>query len=116
MTSLPPLPNSCHEQVEQPKPEDVECMCKLLATVGGLLDSSTKTVKNFGGGSKPVATKVGRRGRLGADAWLRRTAAMETDASCVPVPRPLCAHASTHPRGFRCSLPSIHRLPLGRRT
>ena len=34
-------------------------MCKLLATVGGLLDSSTKTVKNFGGGSKPVATKVG---------------------------------------------------------
>lgn len=47
------------EQVEQPKPEDVECMCKLLATVGGLLDSSTKTVKNFGGGSKPVATKVG---------------------------------------------------------
>lgn len=93
VTSLPPLPNSCHEQVEQPKPEDVECMCKLLATVGGLLDSSTKTVKNFGGGSKPVATKVGRRGRPGADAWLRRAAAMETDASCVPCAAPLvCAH------------------------
>ena len=45
------------EEVGNPKPEDVECMCKLLATVGGLLDASTKQVKNFNNG-KPASTKV----------------------------------------------------------
>lgn len=29
-------------QVENPKPEDVECLCKLLATIGQLLDASQK--------------------------------------------------------------------------
>ena len=27
-------------QVENPKPEDVECLCKLLSTIGVLLDAS----------------------------------------------------------------------------
>ncbi len=29
-------------QAENPKPEDVECLCKLLATIGQLLDASQK--------------------------------------------------------------------------
>ena len=36
-------------------------MCKLLATVGGILDSSTKQVKNFNNSGKPANTKVGGR-------------------------------------------------------
>ncbi|KAI3424276.1 hypothetical protein D9Q98_009630 [Chlorella vulgaris] len=44
------------DEVANPRPEDVECMCKLLVTGGGLLDSSTKTVKNFNNG-KPAPTK-----------------------------------------------------------
>ena len=42
-----------------PKPEDVECMCKLLSTVGGMLDASTKSVKNFNNSGKQFSTKVG---------------------------------------------------------
>lgn len=115
--SLPPLPNSSHEQVEQPKPEDVECMCKLLATVGGLLDSSTKTVKNFGGGSKPVATKVGGA-PLGADAWLQRTAAVDiAPARCkLPLCNPCatfsCAHL--HLSAQVPSLTALHPPPSTR--
>ena len=31
-----------HQDESKPRPEDVECLCKLLATVGGKLDSTTK--------------------------------------------------------------------------
>lgn len=70
---LPPLANPTPtsvrtpaSQVANPKPEDVECMCKLLATVGGILDSSTKQVKNFNNSGKPALTKVRRAGPSGA--------------------------------------------------
>ena len=36
-------------------------MCKLLTTVGGMLDASSKTVKNFNNSGKPASTKVGGR-------------------------------------------------------
>jgi hypothetical protein len=60
-------------QVGNPKPEDVECMCKLLSTVGGMLDASTKSVKNFNNSGKQFSTKVGgwvqAGGRAGGRAW-----------------------------------------------
>lgn len=62
------------DEVANPRPEDVECMCKLLVTGGGLLDSSTKTVKNFNNG-KPAPTKVrccGHRGSRDAASHLLR--------------------------------------------
>ena len=39
-------------------------MCKLLSTVGGMLDASTKSVKNFNNSGKQLTTKVG-----GLRAW-----------------------------------------------
>ena len=41
----PPL--ECHTQTDNPRLEDVECMSKLMQTVGMLLDSSTKSVKQY---------------------------------------------------------------------
>lgn len=94
--------------------------CKLLATVGGLLDSSARQVKNFNNSGKPVATKVrcwagwaaGAAGVLrrvwvvaGWDAQVggRRVAAPPPRAlACLPgppssllcprTPRPACPH------------------------
>ena len=67
----------CHPpQVANPKPEDVECMCKLLSTVGGMLDASTKSVKNFNNSGKQFSTKVGgwvgAGGRAGVEAGGRQ--------------------------------------------
>lgn len=46
-------------------------MCKLLATVGGILDASTKQVKNFNNSGKPALTKVTTARRLaGTDILL----------------------------------------------
>lgn len=45
------LPGCCsptwpaHMQTQSPRPEDIECLCKLLTTVGRPMDASTKSVK-----------------------------------------------------------------------
>jgi translation initiation factor 4G len=37
-----------HPQVENPKAEDVECLCKLLTTIGAQLDASPKGYEKMG--------------------------------------------------------------------
>jgi translation initiation factor 4G len=34
-------------QTENPRPEDIECLCQLLTTVGQPMDASQKAVKQF---------------------------------------------------------------------
>jgi hypothetical protein len=65
------------EEVGSPKPEDVECMCKLLATVGGILDASTKQVKNFNNG-KPASTKEVMNVYFGRIETLSRNEALDS--------------------------------------
>lgn len=39
-------------QTENPRPEDVECMCKLMGSVGGPLDASKRVVDKGTGGAQ----------------------------------------------------------------
>lgn len=67
-------------------------MCKLLATVGGLLDASSKVVKNYAGTGKQLSTKVGLAGRLVAAA-----AAAARPTPVLLEPQPLPSHPPSKP-------------------
>ena len=56
----PPPPVAA--QTENPRPEDVECLCKLLTTIGKSMDMSSKMIKRVdGSGSDPTRTLMGVR-------------------------------------------------------
>lgn len=54
----PPLPSPPRPQTDNPRPEDVECLCKLMGTVGGPLDASKRVVDKGSGATSSAMMDV----------------------------------------------------------
>jgi hypothetical protein len=75
LLTLAPLVVCVRAQTENPRPEDVECLCKLMGTVGGPLDLSKRIVDKQNNATRCGAAAAGAAGAGGlaaSRACLRR--------------------------------------------